>query len=245
MILNLGLEIAFYLLLIAFFRENSLSSESLNVTEIYRARFDKQDRARKEKIWQVLCRQFFQRYVKPTDTVLDLAAGYCEFINNIDCAARIAVDLNPETREFARPDVRFVQAPSDDLGAIEPDSIDVVFVSNFFEHLPDKEMFLNTLREIRRVLRSGGRLLILQPNIGVLHGHYWDFVDHHLPLTEKTLVEALGLVDMRVQEVRARFLPYTTKSRLPQSPWLVSLYLAIPLAHLFMGVQAWVVGVKP
>jgi len=223
----------------------NLFSEHLNLTDIYRARFDEKARIRKEMVWRVLCRHFFQRYIRRSDTVLDLAAGHCEFINNIECAVRIAVDLNPETRDFARSEVQFVLAASDDLQGIEPDSVDVVFVSNFFEHLPNKDVFIKTLREIRRVLRRGGHLLILQPNIGVLNGKYWDFVDHHLPLTEKTLVEALELVDMSPQEVRAKFLPYTTKSSMPQSPWLVRFYLAIPLAHRIFGEQAWVVGVKP
>jgi hypothetical protein len=95
------------------------------------------------------------------------------------------------------------------------------------------------------VLRGGGRVLILQPNIRVLGGQYWDFVDHHLPLTDRTLVEALNLVGMEVREVRPRFLPYTTKSRLPQQPLLVRLYLLFRPAQRLLGGQAWVVAEKP
>jgi SAM-dependent methyltransferase len=220
-------------------------SEVMDLTRIYEERFSETEQARKNEIWQVLCRHFFQRYVRPTDTVLDVGAGYCEFLNNIQCGARIAVDLNPVVPQYAVAGTRVLLTPSTDMSAIEPDSVDVVFASNFFEHLPDKDSFLQTLREIRRVLRPGGRLLILQPNIRVLGGQYWDFVDHHLPLTDRTLVEALGLIDMHVQEVRARFLPYTTKSAIPQHPLLVRLYLMFPPVHRIMGGQAWVVGVKP
>jgi SAM-dependent methyltransferase len=125
------------------------------------------------------------------------------------------------------------------------DSVDVVFASNFFEHLPDKQEFVATLREIRRILRAGsGRLLILQPNIRLLNGRYWDFLDHHLPLTERTLVEALELVGLSIVETRTRFLPYTTKSRLPQHALLVRAYLLLrPLQWLFGG-QTWMVAVK-
>jgi SAM-dependent methyltransferase len=123
--------------------------------------------------------------------------------------------------------------------------VDVVFASNFFEHLPSKEAFLQTLQEIRRVLRSGGRLLILQPNIRFLNGEYWDFLDHHIPLTDRTLVEALLCTGLRPVEVVPRFLPYTTKSRLPSHPALVRLYLRVPLAQRLLGKQAWVVAVKP
>ena len=220
-------------------------TESFDLAKLYHERFSPLEREKKNRVWQVLCRHFFQRYVRPTDTVLDLGAGNCEFLNNITCAERIAVDLNPEVETCARPGTRVLVTASIDLGAVESDSVDVVFVSNFFEHLPDKTTFLQTLYEIRRVLRRGGRLLILQPNIRAVGGQYWDFVDHHLPLTDRTLVEALGMINMNVQEVRARFLPYTTKSRIPQHPWLIRLYLLLSPVHRFMGGQAWVVGVKP
>ena len=46
-------------------------------------------------LWRTLVDACFQRYVGPTDTVLDLGAGYCEFINPVRCGAKHAVDLNP------------------------------------------------------------------------------------------------------------------------------------------------------
>jgi SAM-dependent methyltransferase len=217
----------------------------VGLSKLYSSRFNPAEQQRKEQIWRVLCADFFQRYVRPTDTVLDVGAGYCEFINNIECAQKIALDLNEDTPLHAAPGVRVVSNMSNDMRSIEDDSIDVAFASNFFEHMPTKEIFLQTLREIRRVLRPGGRLLILQPNIRFLNGEYWDFIDHHIPLTDRSLVEALRSVDLRPVEVRPRFLPYTTKSHLPQHPFIVKLYLRITLAQRIFGKQAWVVGVKP
>ena len=69
----------------------------MNVQKIYSERFSDQDLIHKQKIWQLLCKHFFQRYVRDSDTVLDIAAGYCEFINNIKCARKIALDINPDT----------------------------------------------------------------------------------------------------------------------------------------------------
>lgn len=215
-----------------------------DLTAIYATRFPEADRAQKDRIWRVLCRQFFQRYVRPEWTVLDLAAGYCEFINNIRCARKIALDLDPGMPRFAAPGVECIQAASDRMDAVADDSVDCVFVSNFFEHLPDKATFLATLKEIRRVLRPGGRLLILQPNIRFLPGTYWDFFDHYLPLTDRTLVEALELAALRPVEVRPKFLPYTTKSRYPKGPLFVSAYLRAPFLWPILGKQAWVVAEK-
>ncbi len=39
---------------------------------------------RKNATWQVICRDYLQKFVRPTDTVVDVACGYGEFLNNIE-----------------------------------------------------------------------------------------------------------------------------------------------------------------
>jgi SAM-dependent methyltransferase len=216
----------------------------MDLSKLYSVRFPVEERARKDRVWQVLCRHFFQAYVEPNDTVLDLGAGYCEFINHIVARRRIAMELHEGVRAYAARGVEVVLGSTNDLGAFPDETVDVVFASNVFEHLPTKRDLLHTLVEVRRILRPGGRLLVLQPNIRYTGGAYWDFFDHHLPLTEKSLVEGLELAGLRPTEVRARFLPYTSKSRLPQHPFLVWLYLKIPIAQWLLGGQSWVVARK-
>lgn len=213
-------------------------------SRLYALRFSSEEKARKAAVWKVLCRSFFQRYVGENDTVLDVGAGYCEFVNHIVCHRKLALDVSEETLAHAGPGVEVIRAKSTDLSLLADDTVDVAFASNFFEHLPDKQDLLATLGEVRRVLRPGGRCLILQPNIRYVGGAYWDFLDHHLPLTERSLVEALELVGLKPVEVRPRFLPFTSKSGLPQHPFLVWLYLKLPLAHRVLGRQSWIVAVK-
>jgi SAM-dependent methyltransferase len=192
----------------------------------------------------VLCADFFQRFVRDTDTVVDIGAGFCEFINNIQAAHKIAVDVNPDVRRFAAADVQVINAPCTSIEQLATASVDVVFMSNFLEHLPDKAAVLATLRECARILRPGGRAIILQPNIRFLPGEYWDFFDHHTPLTDRSLVEGVQLAGLVPQVVHARFLPYTTKSRLPKAAFLVRWYLRLPLLWRFFGKQALVVATK-
>jgi hypothetical protein len=88
-------------------------------------------------------------------------------------------------------------------------------------------------------------VVILQPNIRLVGGRYWDFIDHQTALTEKSLAEAARMAGFRTRQVIARFLPYTTKSRLPQHPALLRAYLAFPPAWLIFGKQTLYVGEKP
>jgi SAM-dependent methyltransferase len=217
----------------------------MDLGRLYSNRFPAEGLRQKDAIWRVLCGRFFQKYVARDAVVLDLGAGYCEFLRNIECGERIAVDLNEDVHRFVPPGTRVVLAPSHALGnTVAEASVDVVFVSNFFEHLPDKQTFIATLQEIHRVLRPGGKLLVLQPNIRAVGGRYWDFIDHQIALTDRSLAEGVAAVGFDVTEVIPKFLPYTTRSRVPQSPALVGLYLKVPLVWRFMGGQTWLVAFK-
>ncbi|MEO8672515.1 MAG: class I SAM-dependent methyltransferase [Tahibacter sp.] len=221
-----------------------MSESNVELDKLYSQRFPKTALAQKHAIWKVLCEDFFSRYVNPTDTVVDIGAGYCEFINNIKAIKKIAVDLNSDVRRFAGADVQVINESCTAISQLESNSVDVVFMSNFLEHLPNKNLVLDTFRECQRILRPGGHVLVLQPNIRFLAGEYWDYFDHHTALTDRSLVEGLQLAALTPTVVIPRFLPYTTKSRLPQAPWLVRLYLMIPLAWRILGKQAFVVARK-
>ncbi len=218
---------------------------TVRVDSLYRHRFDDRDRAAKDAVWKVLCEAFFSKYVRASDTVLDVGAGYCEFINHVSAARRIAVDANPELARFARLGVEARCTSAERLDFLSDASVDVAFTSNFLEHLPDKGALLALVREIARVLKPGGHLLIMGPNVKYVPGSYWDYFDHHIALTEKSVGELLHLCGFSVTETVPRFMPYTVKSRLPKWPWLVRLYLRVGKpAFMLFGKQFFVVGQK-
>ncbi len=210
---------------------------------LYAARFPKAERRARIELWKTLCDSFFAHYVTPSATVLDLGAGYCDFINQIRASRRIAIDLNPETPNAAAPGVEVHSIALPELGSvIKAESVDLAFASNVFEHLRSPDDLLRVLGAVRAALRPGGRLIVMQPNVRLVGGRFWDFFDHTLPLTEKGMAEALTLAGLRVTESRARFLPYTTKSGIPQASSLVRLYLAFPPAQWILGKQFLVIG---
>lgn len=194
-------------------------------------------------MWQVLCSDFFQKYVPPESCVVEVAAGYCEFINHIQAARRIAVDINPDTRHYAGAGVEVLQVSAMELHQIGDQIADVVFVSNFFEHISKPDM-IRCLDEIHRVLKPGGRLLILQPNYRYCWKDYWMFFDHVTPIDDRALVEVLELLNFKIERCIPRFLPYTTKQRLPQSAMLVRWYLKLPFLWPVFGAQTFVCGCK-
>lgn len=214
------------------------------LSKIYHRRFAR-TAAYRNKVWQVLTREFFNRWVAPDAAVLDLGCGYGEFVNNVVAARKFAMDLNPEARRRLRPDVEFLQQDCSTPWPVPPDSLDVVFTSNFFEHLPDKTALNRTLRQALRSLKPGGRLIALGPNVKFLHGEYWDFYDHHIYLTEASLGEALEVEGYEIESIIARFLPFTMVAA-PEYPMaFVRAYLAAPLLWRFRGKQFLVVARKP
>lgn len=155
------------------------------------------------------------------------------------------MDMNPETAKKLDEKVIFIQQDCSATWNVPDASLDLVFTSNFFEHLPDKASLSRTLAEAFRCLKPGGTLIALGPNINVVEGRYWDFWDHYLPLTEKSLSEGMSLAGFKIREVVPRFLPYTMVGA-PRYPlWLLTVYLRLPFFWRIFGEQFLVVAARP
>lgn len=213
-----------------------------DLSELYKIRFSESELPRKNAIWKVICNDHLQRFIRPTDTVVDIACGYGEFLNNIRATRKIAVDLNPDAQKFLSADVEFNQCMATDLSSVVKGEADVVFTSNFLEHLPNKKTLEVFLDEVLIALKPGGRYIILGPNLRYLPGEYWDFYDHHLGLTHLSLCEALQLKGFEIDVCVDRFLPYTTQGALPTHPLLVKAYLKLPFVWPLLGKQFFVVA---
>ena len=221
------------------------SSVHSDLESIYINRYEPNAEYRRA-VWQVLVSSFFSRFLSPDFTVLDLGCGYGEFINAVHVKKRLGMDMNPAVRAKLDTDVQFfLQDSAQPWLGVPDNSIDVVFTSNFLEHLPDKACVARTLREAYRCIKPGGRLIVMGPNAKYLGGLYWDFWDHAIPITDNSLAEVLRANGFSTEICQGRFLPFTMSSRRRYPLVLVKIYLGIPFLWPYLGRQFLVVAKKP
>ena len=52
------------------------------------------------RVWSILIREFFQKFVPEGGTVLDLGCGWGEFVNQVRAGRRFGMDLNSAASAF-------------------------------------------------------------------------------------------------------------------------------------------------
>ena len=179
-------------------------------------------------VWKVVA-EHLAPWVPPAGHVLEVGAGYCDWINNVAAARRVAVDLWPEVTRFAAPGVEAVVLDAArDLPTLGAASFDTVLASNILEHF-EPGVAASVVDDIGRVLKPGGRLLIIQPNFRHASRQYFDDYTHRSVFTDVSLPNLLRAHGFRIERVKPRFLPYSMRgTRLPIRPWTVRAYLHSP-----------------
>jgi len=195
-------------------------------------------------VWKEIVR-YLGKYINNKKTVLDLGAGYCDFINNVSAENKIAVDMSPDFAEFAGKDVKTIQSAATNLGMVDTDSVDVVFSSNLLEHLTDEELD-KTMKEIKRVLKNDGYFISMQPNYRLSYKTYFDDPTHKKVFSDSALESFLISHDFEIIKKMPRFLPFSLKSRpsiIPVFPFIIRAYLNSPIKP-FAGQMLFVTKIN-
>jgi ubiquinone/menaquinone biosynthesis C-methylase UbiE len=120
--------------------------------------------------------------ISPTDTVLDIACGTGEFerllLTEYSCQQIIGIDISEEMLAIAKlkcsayPQVSFQTASASRL-PFDSNSFDVIVSANSFHYFDEP---LAALKEIRRVLKPDGKVIILDWCKDYLVCKIWDLV---------------------------------------------------------------------
>jgi SAM-dependent methyltransferase len=184
----------------------------------------------RDKVWRAICNDL-RKYIPTEATIMDLGCGYGDFINNIHAKNKLAVDISPESKNFCKGSILFHQSSSHKLDFVMDESVDVVFSSNLLEHL-DEETLAETLRELFRIIRKSGKLILLQPNYKYCYREYFDDYTHKKIFSHISLSDCVKSFGFRLYRSFPKYLPLSLKSRLPKSYWLTRIYLWSPIKPL-------------
>jgi SAM-dependent methyltransferase len=193
-------------------------------------------------VWKVVA-EHLASWVAPDAHVLEIGAGYCEWINNVTASRRVAVDIWPEIARYAvaAVETKVIDATRE-LVTLGERSFDVVLASNILEHF-EPAVASSVVEDINRLLKPGGRLIVVQPNFRYAAKHYFDDYTHRSVFTDVSLPNLLRAHGFRVDRVEPRFLPYSMRgSKLPIRAWTVRAYLRSPIKP--MAGQMLVVASK-
>jgi ubiquinone/menaquinone biosynthesis C-methylase UbiE len=192
----------------------------------HRTRFEQDPR--RALLWQTLVSCVFQKEIPTDGVVLDLGAGYGDFINAVRARRRLAVDVWPGMLSHLDKGVEGLVTEVTRLDAVADESVDYVFSSNCFEHISQEDL-VRCLGQLKRKMKPGARLTIVQPNFKYSFRQYFDDYTHISIYTAQSLSDLLVANGFQVDRCMPRFLPLTIKSRLPVSPLLIRLYLMSPI----------------
>lgn len=181
---------------------------------------------RRDVVWKSIAKRL-QKYIRKNSAVLDLGAGYCNFINNIKAKEKHALDIF-DIRKYANRDVIVHISSSSKIKDIKSEYFDVIFASNFFEHLKKKEIY-SSLEEVKRILKKNGKLIIIQPNFKYCYKTYFDDYTHKTIFTDTSMCNILETFSFKIEKNIPKFLPFSLKLKLPKIKFLIDLYLLLPV----------------
>lgn len=200
----------------------------------------------RDRVWKEVCMYLQNKYIPANSRILDLGAGYCNFINNIHGKEKHAVDLFSRLKEFSNPEVVSHIRPCTDLDFLDDSFFDIVFASNLFEHLT-REDLLKALEEIWRITKNGGKLICIQPNFKFCYKGYFDDYTHLQIFTHRSMSELIETYGFNISIIKPKFLPMsmktTLKFNLPFLHLIVRLYLRLPVRPL--AAQMLIIAEKP
>ncbi len=113
---------------------------------------------------------------------------------------------------------------------IPDETVDIVHASNFLEHFTDEDLH-RIMNEIKRILKKGGKLILMQPNYRYSYKTYFDDPTHKKAFSHVSLESFLISYNFEIIKMIPKFLPFSLQSRpsfIPFFPFLARAYIYSP-----------------
>lgn len=196
----------------------------------------------------------FQPYISPTDSVLDFGCGGGFLLHNMICGDKVGVEINATARQYCSANHKEIKVHGslDDV----PDGVfDVVISNHCLEHTARP---LDNLMELRKKLKSGGKIIVCLPLDGYTYRWQDGNIQQHLySFSPSNLGNLLSRAGFSKIETRAILHKWVPKYR-----WVVRLfgykvlhvlsylygnfiYNTFPIRRKTKSNQSWGMGVNP
>lgn len=158
------------------------------------ARYYQNRKKRRNPIMQKITADFISQHIGEVDYLLDFGCGNGMALRNIHAINKIGIEIGAQAAKEARSAGLTIHA---DISYVEANSQDAIYSYHALEHVPHP---YEILTEMHRVLKKGGKLLIVVPADPFRHKKHnrWNEADtnHHLfswtPLTLGNLIDQAG-----------------------------------------------------
>jgi len=99
----------------------------------------------------------FEKFIKPTDHVIDFGCGGGYLLKNFDCKTRTGIEINTNAHATARQNGVTIYG---NMADVPDNSADVIVSNHALEHC---EAPLNELRQLYSKLKPGGKIIFVVP----------------------------------------------------------------------------------
>lgn len=164
---------------------------------------------------QKLCDYLINTYIKPSilisEKLLDIGSGKGNYLIGF---ARRGFDVKGLDKKIEcidilpKYDIRKCDIEKDKF-PFEDNNFDIVFSKSVIEHVTNADNFL---LESLRVLKKGGKIILMTPDWNSNHETFWDAYTHVKPWTRKSLQNAMKMKGFdNVKSILFRQLPILWK----------------------------------
>ncbi len=162
------------------------------------------------KIWHRINGQYYDEVIaKAEGRILDIGCGNGHLLLSLKqkCCEVYGVETNPKSVKVCNELGLSVFCGTLEEANFTDEFFDMIIMSQVIEHLSSPR---NSLKEIRRILKPGGRLYIFCPNAGSYltkffgkYWHGWHIPFHFYAFTEDTIRNLAHKVGFRVEKMSA------------------------------------------